>query len=90
MYPGQNISRETNQFLKETSNNIWGAVFLVYRDTPLLARFRMVEPSYLPIKGYLYIKFGINVAKNVQMHPIHVLYRETRSVGGKESRKCIS
>ena len=30
-----------------------GAVFLVYRYTPLLPHFRMVEPSYLPIKGYI-------------------------------------
>ena len=54
MYPGQNISKETNQFLKETPDDILGAVFLVYRDTtPLLAHFPMVEPSYLPIKGYI-------------------------------------
>ena len=50
----------------------------------------MVEQSYLPDYAILCVKFSINVAKNVQMHSIYVLYRETQSVGGKEPRQGIS
>ena len=30
----------------------FGAAFLVYWDSPWLAHFHMIEPLYVPIKGY--------------------------------------
>ena len=53
-----NVSKSKHQYgdLSISEGDIqrhFGAVFLVYRDTPWLAHFRMIEPWYLPIKGHI-------------------------------------
>ena len=49
MYLGQNISKETNQFLKESPDAMLGPCSWYIE----IHHFLMVKPLYLPIKGYI-------------------------------------